>query len=114
MGHNTAPTDDDGKDLEPDKTNNKNKEEVENSGEKDEDEDGSSEINSEFKYNDDQESYFNNGTEEATIMGADTEVTNVEVPSSGHNNADGSDQKVGENQNQIKSRRKKAQISRNK
>ena len=94
MGPNTASTDDDGKDLELDKTNNKNKEDVDNSGEEDEDEDGSPDkINS--KFNDNQESYFNNGTEEATIMGADTEVTNLEVPSSEHNNVDGSDEKVG-------------------
>ena len=54
MGPNTAPTDD-GKDLELDKTNDKNKEDVENSGEEDEDEDGSpNKIKSEF--NDDQES----------------------------------------------------------
>ena len=67
---------------------------MKNSGEEDKDEDGSSnKINSEFKYNDNQESYFNNGTEEATIMGANTEVTNVEVPSSGHNNVD--DEMVG-------------------
>ena len=95
MGLNTAPTDDDGKDLELDKTNDKNKEDVENSGEEDEDEDGSpNKINSEF--NDYQESYFNNGTEEATIMGADTEVTNANVPSSGHNNVYESDRKVRE------------------
>ena len=104
MGPNTAPTND-GKDLELDKTN--DKEDVENGGEEDEDKDGSPDkINS--KFNDDQESYFNNGTEEATIMGADTEVTNIEVPSSGYNNVKEPDEKIGENQNQIKSRRKKA------
>ena len=80
---------------------------MENSGE--EDEDGSPDkINSEFKYNEDQESYFNNGTEEATIMGADTEVINVEVPSSGHNNVEGPDEKVREKSNQIQNRQKKA------
>ena len=49
MGPNTAPTDDDGKDLELDKTNNKSREDVENSGEEDEDKDGSLELNSEIK-----------------------------------------------------------------
>ena len=97
MGPNTAPTDEDGKDLELDKTNDKNKEEDENSGEEDEDEDGlPNKINSEFKHNDNQESYFNNGTEEATNIGANTEVINVEVKSSGHNNVEGPDENVGE------------------
>ena len=105
MGPNTAPTDDDGKDLELDKTNDKNKEDVENSDEEAEDEDESPDkINSEF--NDNQESYFNNGTEEATIIGADTEVTNIEVSSSRHNNVEGPDENVGE---KIKSKLNKEQ-----
>ena len=106
MRPNTAPTDDDGTNLELNKTNNKNKKDVENSGEEGEDEDGSpNKINSKFNY--DQESYFNNGTEEATIIGADTDVTNIEVLFSGHNNVEGSDKKVGE-----KSKSNKEQMER--
>ena len=93
MGLNRTPMDD-GKDLELVKTNDKNKEHVENSGEEDENEDGlPNKINSEF--NDDQESYFNNETEEATIMGASTEVTNVEVSSTRHNNVKGPNENLG-------------------
>ena len=94
MEPNTAPVDD-RNGLELDKEKDKNKEEVKSSGEED---DGSlDELNSKIK-NDDkqQELYFNNGTEEATIMGADMEVTNVEVSSSGHNNVEGPDENVGE------------------
>ena len=85
---------DEGNGLELDKEKDKNKEEVESSGEED---DGSLELNSEIKNDDEQqELYFNNGTEEATIMGADTEVINVELQSSGHNNVEGPDETVGE------------------
>ena len=72
MGPNTAPTDDNGKELELDKTNNKNKEEVENSG--DEDEEGSlEELNSKNKSNDkQQETYFKTGQEKETNMEANT------------------------------------------
>ena len=94
MGLNTAPADEE-KDLGLDKTNNNKKEEVESSGE----EDGfgpPNKINVEIKDIDDQESYFNNGTEEATNMGADTEVTKVEVQSSGQNNVESSNKTVAE------------------
>ena len=106
MEPNQAPADD-GKGLELDKKKDKNKEEVESSGEESEDR-SLDKLNSKIK-NDDkqQELYFNNGKEEANITGADTEVTNVEISSSGHNNVEGTDENVGENQNQIQNRRKK-------
>ena len=63
--------------LKLDKEKVKNKEEVESSG--DEDEDGSLELNSEINDDKQQELHFNNGTEEATIMEADTKVINVEL-----------------------------------
>ena len=53
-------------------------------------------INVEVKDTDDQESYFNNGTEEVTNMGADTEVTKVEVQFSGQNNVESSNKTVAE------------------
>ena len=90
---NTAPADDENG-LELDKEKDKNKEEVESSSEED---DGLlDKLNSKIKNDDEQqEMYFNNGTEEATIMGADTEVAKVEVSSSGHNNVKGPDEKLG-------------------
>ena len=94
MEPDTAPADE-GNDLEPGKEKDKKKEEVESSGEED---DGSLELNSEIKNDDEQqELYFNNETEEATIMGADTEVTNVEVASSRYNNVEEPDENIGEN-----------------
>ena len=68
--------------------------------------------------NDEQQKlYFNNGTEEATIMGADMEVINVKVPSSGYNNVEGPDENVGKksksNKEQTEEGTNKSKISNN-
>ena len=100
MGPSTAPVDD-RKDLELDKKKDKNKEEVESSGE--EDEDGSTnKINSEIKIMTIKNSILTMERMEATNIGADKEVTNVEVPSSEQNNVEGSDEKVAEKSKSIK------------
>ena len=101
METNTVPANDYKK---LDKNQNKNKEETENRGE--EDEDGPHELKSKIKNNDNQESYFNNETEEATNMGADIEVTSVGVPLSGQNNVEGFDENVVE---KLKSKSNKEQ-----
>ena len=104
MGLNTAPVDE-GKDIGLGKMNNNNKEEVKSSGKEYEDR-SSNKINVKIKDSDNQESYFNNGTEKVTNMGADTEVTKVEVQSSGHNNVESSNKTVGE---KSKSNKEKAE-----
>ena len=95
MRPNTAPTDE-GKDVGLGKTN-KDKEELEHNGE--EDKDGS--INKNIVSDENQEIYFNNGTEKVTNMGTDTGTTNVGVLLKGDKNTEGPDGKAGEKQNQI-------------
>ena len=93
METNTALADDD---RELDKNQSKNKEEMQSSGEEDEEDGSPNKLNSKIKINDDQGSYFNNGTEKAINMGADTEVTSVGVTSNGQNNVEGFDENVAE------------------
>ena len=91
MGPNMAPTDE-GKDGGLEKTN----EEEESESSDEEEEDGSIDIVSD----ENQEIYFNNGTEKVTNMGTDTETTNVGVLLKGDKNVEGPDGKTGEKQNQ--------------
>ena len=85
------------KELKLDKKKCKNKEEVGSSGVEN-DNKSLDELNSKMKNNDNQESYFNNGMEEATNMGADTEVNSVWVliPSCRLNNAEDFDENIVE------------------
>ena len=70
------------KELKLDKKKCKNKEEVGSSGVEN-DNKSLDELNSKMKNNDNQESYFNNGMQEVTSMGANTEVTSVGLLSCG-------------------------------